>query len=195
MLRHLSEIRNSGKTSSLAISGQCCSGKSTLCKILSGKLGWLHVDVGGEIRKLAREQGLQIEKFGLIPERSLLGIDALIKQQIIAYENRIWDGRLSCYLSRDNPRIFKAYCKAPFEVRIERCAIRDKLSLKEARKKIVIREKEETSVFKKLYDLSSPYSAGWVNLCLDTSLNTPQKLSERVIRAIAKIPNQGCITH
>ena len=53
---------------SIAVSGQCSSGKSTLCRVLDKKLGWKHVNVGDEFKRLAVEHGFRIENFGSIPE-------------------------------------------------------------------------------------------------------------------------------
>jgi predicted cytidylate kinase len=167
----------------LAVSGQCCSGKSTLCKILSEKLGWKHIDVGGEVKKLADLQGLSIERFGSIPEPLLRRIDEQIRQQIEIGANKIWDGRLSCYLARDSVKILRIYCKAPVKVRAKRCANRDMISFEDAKKKVITRDAEEVSVFKRLYNLSNLYNPAWVDLCLNTC-NEPQALSEEVTRIL-----------
>ena len=81
---------------SLAISGQCSSGKSTVSKLLAKKLGWNNVNIGNEFKRIAAEQGLPIEHFGSIPEKVLRAIDSQNEERIITERNVIWDGRLTC---------------------------------------------------------------------------------------------------
>lgn len=170
--------------SSLAVSGQCCSGKSTLCRVLSKKLNWTHVDVGNEFRKIAKTKGIGIEKFGSIPEKLLRQVDDQIRQRIQTEVNTIWDGRLTCYLAHENMRIFKIYCVADLDVRAERCASRDKMPFEEAKRKVLTRDIEEADVFKRLYGFSNPYNTEWVNLRLDTSYKSSKELASIVIRAL-----------
>lgn len=66
--------------SSLAVSGQCCSGKSTLCRVLSKKLNWTHVDVGNEFRKIAKIKGYRNREVWDHP-------DKLLRQYMTKCEN------------------------------------------------------------------------------------------------------------
>lgn len=173
-----------GDFSSLAVSGQCSSGKSTLCKILSKSLNWKHVDVGNEFRKIAKYEGLEIEKFGSISDELLRHIDEQIRQRIQTEENMIWDGRLTCYFTRSNGKVFKVYCMADLPIRAGRCANRDKMNFEEATRKVLARDKEEASVFRRLYGFSNPFSTEWMNLKLDTSAKSSEVLANMVMQAL-----------
>jgi cytidylate kinase len=177
-------IEASSVFSSLAVSGQCCSGKSTLCKTLSKKLNWAHINVGNEYRKIAKLKSIEIENFGSIPNTLLRKIDDQIHQRIQTEEHKIWDGRLACYLARDNMKVFKVYCVADLDVCAERSVNRDKTPFEQAKRKVLTRDIEEADVFKRLYGISNPYNIKWVNLRLDTSFNFPEELANMVIRAI-----------
>jgi predicted cytidylate kinase len=177
-------VIGSRKIVSLAISGQCCSGKSTLCRIISGKLGWIHVDIGNEFRKLAELEGLEIERFGAVPDTLLRQIDEKILQHMKNETNTVWDGRLACYLARNNDRVFKVYCVAQLEIRIERAAFRDEISPRKAKQRILARDNEEANVFKRLYDLSTPYDPKWVDLLIDTSADSPATLSNTILKVL-----------
>ena len=89
----VNEIYN--KCHSLAISGECSSGKSSICKRLSQNLGWVHVNIGMEFRKLTSNEGLDIEQFGKIPNNLLRRVDRKILARMRSEINRIWDGRLA----------------------------------------------------------------------------------------------------
>lgn len=174
-----------GDFHSLAVSGECSSGKSTLCRTLSQRLNWAHVDVGNEFRKIADIRGLRIEEFGSIPDPLLRQIDDQIRNRIQTEANVIWDGRLACFLARDNMKVFKLYCVASLDVRANRLANRNKISFEEARRKVLARDSEEADVFKRLYGVSHPYSKKWVNLRLDTSHSSPEELANVVLRTLS----------
>lgn len=185
MLREITD-KTHGNFHSLAVSGECSSGKSTLCRILSQRLNWKHVDVGNEFRKISELRGLKIEKFGSIPDPLLRQIDNQVKQRVETEENRIWDGRLVCFLARNCSNIFKVYCVANLDVRAQRSANRNRLSFQEAKSRVLARDNEEAKVFRRLYCLPHPYSRKWVNLRLDTSTDSPRELADEVVRALTR---------
>ena len=184
MLREITD-KNHCIFHSLAVSGECSSGKSTLCRILSQRLNWKHVDVGNEFRKISELRGLKIEKFGSIPDPLLLEIDDRIQHDIKTEVNVVWDGRLTCYLARHIPKIFKVYCVAELDVRAERSASRNKISFEEARRNVLVRDTEEAGVFKRLYGISNPYNPEWVSLWLDTSAKSPEELADIVLLSLS----------
>jgi len=68
------------------------------------------------------------------------------------------------------------------------CALRDwhgetKFSLEEVKEKVLAGDKKETDVFKRLYGITDPYNKKWVNLCLDTSNNSPEELVDIALNA------------
>lgn len=171
---------------SLAISGQCCSGKSTLCKVLSQKLNWTHVDVGNEFRTIAKSKGLEIERFGSVSDKLLCQIDDQMRQRIQTEEKTIWDGRLTCYLAHSNRKVFKVYCVADLDIRADRCANRDKMTFEKAKRKVLVRDNEEANVFRRLYGFSNPFNIEWVNLKLNASSKSSEELASIVIKALNK---------
>ncbi len=172
---------NIGRYLSIAVSGQACSGKSTICRLLEEKTGWKHIDVGGEFRKLAVNCNLEIEQFGSIPDTSLRKVDQEIAQRIAMEFNKIWDGRLVCYLSQPIGSVFKIYCTASMEVRAKRMGLREGISFSDARRKIMKRDLEEKEVFQRLYSLSDPYNSKWVDLQLNT-VESPDVLVDQVMK-------------
>jgi cytidylate kinase len=168
----------------IAISGQCCSGKSTLCRILAQKLNWIHADVGIEFRAAASLRGLSIEKFGSISDEVLRRIDAETSRRIFNEPFKIWDGRLTCFLARTDPRILKVYCRANVITRAKRCAERDSCTYDEAKIRVRQRDIEEAVVFRRLYGFSNPFNSQWVDLLLDTSSRSVDELSEILLRKL-----------
>ena len=142
--------------------------------------------MGSEFRKIAKREGLRIEEFGSVPDPSLRQIDNQVQQRIETEANRVWDGRLACFLARNSSSIFKVYCVADLDVRAERLAKRTRLSFQEAKSRVLARDNEEARVFRRLYCLPHPYSRNWVNLRLDTSTDSPRNLANAVVRALRR---------
>lgn len=166
---------------SIAISGLCCTGKSTLCQLLSDYLNYEHVDIGQEFKKMAKESGLGIEHFGSLPDAMLRSIDIKIMNRMLSDSSIIWDSRLSCYLAKNYSNIFKIFVYADFETRINRYILRNDISRADAKCIILKREKEEKSVFNRLYSIDDPYHSDWIDFSLDTSRGTPQELLATVL--------------
>lgn len=168
----------------IALSGQCSTGKSTLGRVLAEKLDLKYVDVGSEYKKITKNLSLKIENFGSIPEEQLRLIDDEFKKRMLNEHNIIWDSRLSCYLAQKNPEIFKIFCKADFLVRAQRTSQRDAISFEEAKQRIMDRDKEEMRVFKRLYGISDINNEKWIDLCIDTSIKSPEVLVDEILNKL-----------
>jgi len=163
------------------MSGANGTGKTTLCSVLSDRLQWKHVRIGHEFRRISKELKLEIKDFGSIPDELLREVDLIIDQKMASEEQVVYDGRLSCFLARNRANIFKIVCKADLEIRVKRTATRDNLTIAKARKKILDREMEEKTVFKRLYDLDNPFDHQWIDLVVDASNKTPEELGSDII--------------
>lgn len=166
---------------SIAVSGKCSTGKTTLCENISNIIHWKHIDIGSEFKRLSKEYNLTIEKFGSLPDAILRSIDDRLKERMNKEYEIIWDSRLSCYLAKDNPNILKVYCYVDLKTRINRTMQRDNISFDEANIKINLRDKEELNVFRRLYNLDNFYSKKWINYKIDTSKDDPITLAKKVI--------------
>jgi cytidylate kinase len=167
---------------SIAVSGKCSTGKTTLCENISNIIHWKHIDIGSEFKRLSKEYNLTIEKFGSLPDAILRSIDDRLKERMNKDYEIIWDSRLSCYLAKDNPNVFKVYCWADLKTRIKKTSMRENISLYKAKIKIKKREEEELNVFRRLYNLYNPYSNEWINYKINTSDEDPIILSKKIIK-------------
>lgn len=166
------------------MSGANGTGKTTLCSVLSARLRWKHVKIGEEFRRIAEEFKLDIKDFGSVPDDVLHKVDLIMEEKMAVEKQVVYDGRLSCYLARNRPNIFKILCRANLDVRVERTSIRDNMTIEEAKKQIKAREVEEKKVFKRLYELENPFDLQWIDLVVDSSDKTPEALVSEIIAAI-----------
>lgn len=172
------------KISAIAISGANGTGKTTLCSVLSDRLRWKHVNIGQEFRRITEGFKLDIKDFGSVPDDVLQKVDLIMEEKMDEEEHVIYDGRLSCYLARNRPNIFKILCKANLDVRVERTSTRDNITIEEAKKRIQAREVEEREVFKRLYNLENPFDLQCIDLVVDASEKNPEELVNEIFDAI-----------
>jgi len=169
---------------SLAVSGQCCAGKYTLCEALAERTGWTHIDVGSKLRGMASAGGIDIDRFGSLPDKALRQVDDEIQRRMEREKNKIWDGRLTCYLARRNSYIFKVWCKASLEARAARLGSKDNVTIEEARTKVLARDSEEIRVFARLYGVQLSDSHKWVDIVLDLTTGSPEHFADIVRRRL-----------
>jgi cytidylate kinase len=66
-------------------------------------------------------------------------------------------------------------------------ALRDNISLDKAKQKVLAREKEENTVYERLYNISELFDKKWVDLKIDTSHDSPETLALKVIKAVREL--------
>lgn len=139
----------------ITISGLHGTGKSTVGKILSEKLGMEYYSTGQAFRDLAQEKNMSLKQFTNYVEEHP-EIDLQLDDKIIEVAKQgdiLIDSQLSGYLLRDLAD-FKILLTCPIETRIKRMAERDNSSIEQKLNETVAREKSELERFKKLYHIN-----------------------------------------
>jgi len=141
----------------ITISGLSGSGKSTITKLLSKKLGFKYFDAGKAQRELASEKGLSLLELNKLEEKDE-SFDNLIDNKILEQarknKNIILEGRISGWtLHLNDIKAFKIWIACPLDIRIERIASREQKNIETTRKETLFREKSEDIRYKKHYDI------------------------------------------
>ncbi|HEX7628679.1 MAG TPA: AAA family ATPase [Candidatus Methanoperedens sp.] len=163
----------------ITISGPPGSGKSTLSKILSVKLGLELVSMGDVFRKCAHDRCMSLDEFGQIAkcnEKIDREIDEMQKKIANEKDNILIEGRLSGFLVDAD---LKIWLKAPLEVRAERIARRENKSLPKAMEETSEREECERERYLKYYDLDIKDLSVY-DIVIDSSKWSAQEISEIV---------------
>lgn len=138
----------------IAISGLPGAGKSTYAKLIAKELNLRYFSAGQIFRKMAFERGISLEEFHKVAMRDE-NIDKAVDNLSIKEARRggvVIDGHISGWILRDLAHL-KIYFTAPLEVRAKRISIRDNISLKEAKKSILKRERLNYERYKKIYNI------------------------------------------
>ncbi len=166
----------------ITISGPPGSGKSTLSRILSARLGMELISIGDIFRKQAEQRCMSLGEFGLLA-KSDEGIDSTLdeEQKRIAEEkdNIVLEGRLSGFLVDAD---LKVWLKAPAEVRAERIAKRENKSVSAATSEILEREQCERERYLNYYNIDIK-DLSIYDLVIDSSKWSPEEIGEIVVKA------------
>ena len=172
----------------ITISGKNGSGKGTVAKILSEKLGYEHISIGEIKRKLAHEMGLTIYQFDLLGEkpenREAFDLKYEEYQKNLPLDSKIiLDGRMSFFCQPNSFKVFLDVSDDEAARRIfnDTSRVGDEYDSLEAVKQMTIKRNEENvKRFKELYtiDISDPAN---YDLVVNTDENKPQEVAEKII--------------
>ncbi|MCZ7356795.1 MAG: AAA family ATPase [Candidatus Methanoperedens sp.] len=167
----------------LTISGPPGSGKSTLSKILSVKLGLELISMGDVFRKCAEDRCMCLAEFGILARNNGdidREIDAMQKRIAIERDDILLEGRLSGFLVDAD---LKVWLKAPIEIRAERIAKRESKSVPDAMSETSEREVCERERYINYYNIDINDLSVY-DLVIDSSRWKPEEISEIVIKAV-----------
>lgn len=171
----------------ITISGPIGSGKTTVCTLLSNRLGIRCVISGRIFRQMAEEQGLSLAEFGRLAE-SDPRFDRMLDEQMVetakANEDVILEGRLVAHmLSRNGIPALKVYLDAPLLTRVMRVMERDGGDLEKAKADLLEREECEAVRYRQYYGIDIRDKSIY-DLIVDTGELTPEQVVDRIIEAM-----------
>lgn len=168
----------------ITISGPPGSGKTTVAKILSKKLGYKLISGGDIFRDMAKEHNMDLVEFSKYAENNW-DVDREIDRRLIELakenDNIILDSRLSGWLAYLN-RIpaFKVYVNASLPVRIERIWRREGGSFEKVKEETVYREESEKLRYKKIYNIDFD-DLSIYDLIVDSDNLTPEEITKIIM--------------
>lgn len=167
----------------ITISGPPGSGKSTLSKMLSAKLGLELVSMGDIFRKLASEKCMSLDEFGTLAkcndeiDRKLDDVQKKIAKE---KDNIILEGRLSGFLLDAD---LKVWLKAPLKIRAERIAKRENKTLSSAMKETSEREECERLRYFNYYKIDIRDLSVY-DIVIDSTKLSPEEICDIVGKAV-----------
>lgn len=139
------------KYKNITVSGKICTGTSTLSKALAKVLGWEHWDAGTFFRNYCQQKGLKLEETDLRSDKLRRQIDYQVRKRLKTKKNLIHEGWLAGFFAQNLKGVLKILLVCDDALRIDRLVNRDNLSVKEAKKLLKERERQNHLVWKKCY--------------------------------------------
>jgi CMP/dCMP kinase len=166
----------------ITISGTPGSGKTTVARLLSRRLGVPHVYAGDLYRREAAARGVSLEEFNRLSERDH-SIDRQLDAQMAEYARRgnaILEGRLAAFVARqEGVDALKVFLAASDAVRAQRVAQREGKDWQQVLEQNRTRQRSDAMRYQDIYgfDLSD---TSIYDLVLHSDAQTPEALADQI---------------
>jgi predicted cytidylate kinase len=166
----------------ITISGEICSGKSSIADALIALLpGWWQVNTGQRFREYCESRGMSIQEVSHLPDEVHQKFDASQREVLETESHVVVEGRLAGWLALGLEDVFKIYCYAPLEVRLLRYMEREGVSRAKAMYYIEYRDSRDLEKFRKMYTVADYRASCFYDLQIDTSSHTPTDVALLII--------------
>jgi predicted cytidylate kinase len=179
----------------ITISGPIGSGKTTVCNLLSQRLGYKSVVSGNIFREMAKEHGMTLAEFGALCERDMR-YDRMLDERMveIARDNPdiILEGRLVAYmLDKNGIPALKFFLTADLETRAKRVVEREGQQLQTALLEIREREESEAVRYLSYYGINIKDEDVY-DVVIDTADRTPEQIVDIMVGKVEEWKPQAC---
>ncbi len=172
----------------ITVSGLAGSGKSAAASAIARHFGLELVTIGDIFRRLARKEGLSLEKY---LSRNPVGVHVKADRATYSLAKRggcVLVGRLTGLVA--GPSAFKIFLVAPLEVRAQRVALRDGISYREALHAVRKRDRIDLSTYERIYGIDvNDFSA--YNLVFDTQYFSREATARLLTRIVGEALKKG----
>jgi len=169
------------KYKNVVISGGIGTGKSTLARNLSKKLGWKMISSGEYIRQWHADNNIPLDQPDLIPKDIDHQLDYGLQEKMRTEEGVVFESHLGGWLAKDIDTTFKVLCTAEWDTMIDRASKRDGKSFLEEERYAKKRGDTLYAKFKKLYEVEDGFDLEYFDLVVDTTTLTPEEVLKKVL--------------
>ena len=175
----------------VVIAGDAGSGKSTVARIVAGKLGYRHYSVGGFMREIAGKRGMSLLELSRLAET-----DPSIDEELDEMQRRLGreedgfviDSRLGWHFIKDSFKVFLRVDIGEAARRIygdRRGMERENTTADQTAANIKERKESELKRYRQYYGVD-PYDEKHYDAVIDTSSSPPEKVADEIIASLKR---------
>lgn len=171
----------------ITISGKIAVGTTTLTKNLVKTLDWKHINIGAIQRQYDRQNRLHENKMGALSRTDdhEKEIDAMTEKMLRNEKEIIYEAWLSGFFARSYKDILKVLLICSHDdIRVDRVANRENVTVEEAKNWIKQRESENTDKWSILYGKHNFWNPKYFDLIIDTYKTGPLETLKKVLDKI-----------
>ncbi len=177
------------KKTTIAISGPPGVGSSSLGKEIAKEMKLNFFSVGDVFKtqikaKNQTEAALRVLKSKKGKSKNFHQELDKLQREIAKKGNVVIASKLAIFMLKDLASI-KIWLKAPLKIRAKRVSKRDRISLEEAKEKIIEREKIERSLFKKIYGFDYFKQEKFADIVFENKYEL-KKAKEKLLKLVKK---------
>ncbi len=165
----------------ITLSGPICSGKSSAFKNLQKKLGWPSFSASEFFRDYCQKKKIPLWQAEKRPDSLTRKVDLGMRERLKKKENLILEGWMAGIMAQGIPQVLKVLLTAEDKERVKRFAIREKLSQKEAGKKLREREENLLAKLKRVYQRDDFLVPKNYDLVIDTTFLKPKETAQKIL--------------
>jgi predicted cytidylate kinase len=171
----------------ITISGVPGSGKTTVARLLSQRLGLPHVYAGDLYRREAEERALSLEEFNQLSERDH-SIDRALDARMAEYARQggvVLEGRLAGFIAvHEGVAALKVWLTASDEVCARRVAQREGRDSQDVARQNRTRQSSDAKRYQEIYGFDLNDTSIY-DLILHSDNQTPEALAENILAHVA----------
>ena len=170
----------------ITISGQICTGKTTLYKALEQSLGWQTFSTGQFFRDYAKKHNLDLEAGEEQNEDITKKIDYQVRELLKTKSQIIVEGWLAGIMAKDIAGVLKILLVCDAKKRQQRFGKREQVSHKEAASRVKERDNSWLAEIKKIYNRADIFDPRHYDLIIDTTDQKPEAILQQVLDIVQK---------
>jgi predicted cytidylate kinase len=173
----------------ITISGKIAVGTTTLTKNLRNVLDWKHINIGLIQRQFDKKNKIHENKQGALSrtDNHEREIDSMTEEMLKTKKEIIYEAWLAGFFAKNHKDILKVLLICSHDdIRVDRVANRDNITVKEAKDWIKQREEENISKWKRLYGNYDFWDYKYFDLVIDTYKTGPMETVGKVLDKLGK---------
>ncbi|SRR5258706_10143741 len=163
------------------ISGQICTGKTTLFRSLEKNLGWPTFSASQFFRDRAQTIHVSLQKAEEQSADITQEIDLHMQSMLKRQDDLLLEGWMAGIMADSIPGVLKILLTCDEDVRVQRFADREKLSVKDAQDRVREREKSWSNKLEKIYKRTDFWDPKNYDIVVDTTMLTPSQVLHTVL--------------